>query len=55
MEEEIIPHESKYGIICPIHKEGNMMMCDNYTVVTLLCTTYKNSGKYFICKISTLC
>jgi len=40
-EEEIIPHEWKYGIICPIHKEGDEMMCDNYRAVTLPCTTYK--------------
>ena len=40
-EEEIIPHEWKYGIICPVHKEGDEMVCDNYRVVTLLCTTYK--------------
>jgi len=40
-EEEIIPHEWKYGIVCPIHKQGNVMMCDNYRAVTLLCTTYK--------------
>ena len=39
--EEIIPHEWKYGILCPIHKQGNVMMCDNYRAVTLLCTTYK--------------
>jgi hypothetical protein len=37
----IIPHECKYGIICPIQKEGDEMMCDNYRVATLLCTTYK--------------
>jgi hypothetical protein len=28
-EEEIIPHGWKYGIICPIHKERDEMMCDN--------------------------
>jgi hypothetical protein len=38
-EEEIIPHEWKYGIICPIHKKGDTTICDNYRVVTLLCTT----------------
>jgi hypothetical protein len=40
-EEEIIPHERKYGIICPIHKKGDTMICDNYRAVTLLCSTYK--------------
>jgi hypothetical protein len=28
-EEEIIPHEWKYGIICPINKKGDVVMCDN--------------------------
>jgi hypothetical protein len=40
-EEEIIPHEWKYGIICPIHKKGDTMICDDYRAVTLLCSTYK--------------
>jgi hypothetical protein len=31
----------KYDIICPIHKKGDVMMCDNYGAVTSLCTTYK--------------
>jgi len=45
---------SRNNGICPIHKKGNVMMCDNYRPVTFLCTTYK-SGKYFICKLRTLC
>jgi hypothetical protein len=40
-EKETIPQEWKYGIICPIHKKGDTMRCDNYRAVTLLCTTYK--------------
>jgi hypothetical protein len=28
-EEEIIPREWKYGIICPIDKKGDVVMCDN--------------------------
>ena len=35
--EEIVPH----GIICSIHRRGDMMMCDNYRAVTSLCKTYK--------------
>jgi hypothetical protein len=34
-EKEVVPHEWKCGVICPIHK------CDYYRAVTLLCTTYK--------------
>jgi hypothetical protein len=40
-EEEIILHEWKYGIICPMHKKEDTMISDNYRVVTLLCMTYK--------------
>ena len=27
--------------MCPIHNKLDVMMCDNYKAVTLLCTTYK--------------
>jgi hypothetical protein len=40
-EKEIVQHEQKYGIVCPIHKKGEPMTCDNYRAVTLLRTTYK--------------
>jgi hypothetical protein len=40
-EEEIIPQEWKYGLIFPMHKKGDMIMCDNYRAVTLPCATYK--------------
>ena len=32
-QEQITPHECKYDI-CPIHKKGDVMMCDNYRAVT---------------------
>jgi hypothetical protein len=32
--------EWKCGIIYPVHEKGDVMMCDNYRAVTLLCTTY---------------
>jgi len=38
--EEIIPHEWKCGTICPVHKKGDVMKCDNYRAVTMLSTTY---------------
>jgi len=40
-EEEAVPHEWKYGIICPTHKKGDVIMCDYYRTVTLLFTTYE--------------
>jgi len=36
-----MPHEWKCGIIGPVRKKEDPMMCDNYRAVTLLCTTYK--------------
>jgi len=36
-----MPHERKCDIIYPVHEKGDVMMCDNYRAVTLLCTTYK--------------
>jgi hypothetical protein len=36
-----IREEWKHGIICTIHKKGDVMMCDNYRAVALLCTTYR--------------
>jgi hypothetical protein len=29
MGEEIIPHEWKCGVICPVCKKGDMIICDN--------------------------
>jgi hypothetical protein len=39
--EETIPHKWKYGIIGPVQKKGDTMMCDIYRAITLLCATYK--------------
>lgn len=36
-----ILNEWKYGIIYPIHKKGNVIGCDKYRAVTLLCKTHK--------------
>jgi len=40
-EEEVIPHEWKYGIICPIRKKWDVIMCDYYREITMLYTSYK--------------
>jgi hypothetical protein len=37
-------------IICAIRKKGNVMMCDNYGAVTLLCTTYKTPANILYLK-----
>jgi len=31
-------HMWKYGIICPYHRKGDVVMCDIYRGDTLLCT-----------------
>ena len=52
---EIVPLEWKYRIMLPVHKKEDALMCDNYRAVVLLRTEYKTLGKYFVCKITTLC
>jgi hypothetical protein len=39
-EEETMPHEWKCDIIYPAHEKRDVMMCDNYRAVVLLCTAY---------------
>jgi hypothetical protein len=36
-EEEVTPHKWKYGIICPIHQKGDVMISEDYRAVTVLC------------------
>jgi len=40
-EKEVTPHEGKKGIMCPVLREWDVTMWDNYSAVTLLCTTYE--------------
>jgi len=39
--EETIPHKWKYGIIGPVQKKEDTVMCDTYRAITLLRATYK--------------
>lgn len=38
---EEITYEWKEGIICPVHKKGDQMVCDNYRGILLLNLGYK--------------
>jgi len=40
-EEVILPTEWTEGIICPMYKKGDRMICSNYRPITLLNVVYK--------------
>ena len=48
---EEIPVEWKTGLICPIYKQGDPMLCKNYRAITLLTTTYKIFSKILYLKL----
>lgn len=44
-ESEELPDEWSIGVICPLHKKGNIMDCGNYRGISLLQTAYKVLAK----------
>jgi hypothetical protein len=52
--EEIFPSQWEKGLICPIYKKGDRMMCENYRGICLPNTAYKVFC-YIISKITTHC
>jgi sorting nexin-29 len=40
-DKEILPSEWKLSILCPIHKKGDVLNCQNYRGISLLCVAYK--------------
>jgi hypothetical protein len=43
-EEGKMPEEWSISVLCPIHKKGNKLDCENYRGITLLDVVYKLSA-----------
>jgi len=50
--QEVMPKELTMTIICPIHKKGDEMDCQNYRVISLLSVIYKVFAKILTKRLS---
>uniref|UniRef100_A0A2S2N6G4 Retrovirus-related Pol polyprotein LINE-1 n=2 Tax=Schizaphis graminum TaxID=13262 RepID=A0A2S2N6G4_SCHGA len=51
-EQEEIPEAWRISIICPIHKKGDIMECENYRGISLLNTSYKLLSNILLTRIN---
>lgn len=51
-EQEEIPEAWRISIICPVHKKGDIMECENYRRISLLNTSYKLLSNILLTRIN---
>jgi len=50
--QEEIPEAWRISIICPVHKKGDIMECENYRGISLLNTSYKLLSNILLTRIN---